>query len=99
MSAPSQRIWPEVAGSRPASIFTVVDLPLPLGPEVPGHLARRDGERHVIDYGAIAILLREPADVQHRVPPRRKVRHRNCRFVPGPVYAYSALSASIARSN
>src|ERR1019366_2062927 len=35
MSAPSQRIWPELAGNRPASIFTVVDLPLPLGPRYP----------------------------------------------------------------
>jgi hypothetical protein len=35
MSTPSQRIWPEVAGNRPASIFTVVDLPLPFGPRYP----------------------------------------------------------------
>ena len=35
----------------------------PVGPQVSCDLARRDGKRHVIDYGAIAIFLREPADV------------------------------------
>ena len=35
----------------------------PVGPQVSGDLAGRDGKRHVIHYGAIAVFLREPADV------------------------------------
>ena len=69
MSLPSHRIWPEVAGSRPVSIFTVVDLPLPLGPRYPVTWPGGHGKRHVIHHGAIAVLLREPADVEHRVLP------------------------------
>src|SRR5262249_5448757 len=35
-------------------------------PQVPGHLARWDGERNMIDHRAIAVLLGQAAHVEHR---------------------------------
>ena len=57
---PATRAMPSVGGSRVVSMCTVVDLPAPLGPEEPVHLARLDPQADSVD-GAVAVELLDQA--------------------------------------
>ena len=56
---PSTVATPELGGVSPHSIFSVVDLPAPLGPRKPVTVPGFAGERHILHGGAPAVALGE----------------------------------------
>ena len=58
---PPTRAVPASGASRPRITRIVVVLPAPFGPDEPGHLPRRDGERHAVQGQRRAEALAQPA--------------------------------------